>query len=101
MFLLCLIKGDVRFLFDGDRKMKKRWITYILENSNVRKEGQGTRRYYVGRTTDLERRLTEHKKDGRQNYKLVWFVEGNYEAKIKKFGATLFMFCTWEGVKVI
>ena len=72
-------------------------ITYILENINVRDKGQGTRRFYVGRTISLKRRLREHQKDGRHNYKLVWWTEGNFETKIKKFGAVLFVKCIRKG----
>ena len=65
--------------------------TYILENQNVPKKGQGTRRYYIGFTRDLDRRMQEHTKDRRKNYKLMWYIEGNYEYKFKKFGATKFV----------
>ena len=75
-------------------------FTYILERQGSKIKGQGVRRFYVGRTIDLERRLKEHQKDGRQNYKLVWWVEGNFESKIKKFGAVIFMECMREGVSM-
>lgn len=62
-----------------------------MENRNLRDEGQGTRRYYIGRTTRLEKRMREHHKDGRGNYHLVFLYFGDIEKPLKKFGATKFM----------
>ena len=63
--------------------------TYILENSEAHKQ----RRYYVGRTINLKRRLKEHKKDKYKNYKLVYifYASSQVEKELKKFGVTKFM----------
>ena len=66
---------------------KKSQITYILENMDA-KIG---RRFYIGRTISLERRMKEHQKDGRQNYRLVFSWFGNIEKELKGFGAVRFM----------
>jgi predicted GIY-YIG superfamily endonuclease len=64
-------------------------LTYILENFEAHKQ----RRYYVGRTINLKRRLKEHKKDKYKNYKLVYVFYANLqvEKELKKFGVTKFM----------
>ena len=67
--------------------------TYILE----RLESKLQRRFYVGYTKDLRRRMKEHLKDRRKNYKLIWVVDGNFEKTIKKCGAVLFVECLREG----
>lgn len=67
--------------------------TYILE----RIESKLQRRFYVGYTKDLRRRMKEHTKDRRKNYKLIWVVDGNFEKVIKKCGAVLFVECLREG----
>lgn len=72
--------------------MNEGW-TYILE----RVESKLQRRFYVGYTKDLRRRMKEHLKDRRKNYKLIWVVDGNFEKVIKKCGAVLFVECLREG----
>ena len=64
-------------------------LTYVLENLKALKQ----RRYYVGRTINLKRRLKEHKKDKYKNYKLVYifYASLQVEKELKKFGATKFM----------
>lgn len=64
-------------------------LTYILENFVAHKQ----RRYYVGRTINLKRRLKEHKKDKYKNYKLVYvfYASLQVEKELKKFGVTKFM----------
>ena len=61
--------------------------TYILE----RKEAKMQRRFYVGRTNNLERRMKEHQKDRYKDYVLIWSVYGQFEKSLKNFGATKFM----------
>lgn len=56
------------------------------------------RRFYVGRTIDLQRRMKEHSKDRYKDYVLIWYVYGQYEKKVKKFGAVLFVECLREGI---
>ena len=74
------------------KMMKKRfWVTYILENKALKRVGQGARRYYIGRTTRLEKRMQEHQKDGRGKYIIVFFYIGDIEKQLKRFGATKFM----------
>ena len=68
--------------------------TYILE----RLDAKSQRRFYVGRTNDIARRLVEHSRDRYSSYKLIWYFYGNLEAKIKKFGATMFVECLKEGI---
>ena len=78
------------------KKDKQKWVTYILENKNFQKEGQGARRYYIGRTTNLDRRMKEHLKDGRICYNVVFLHFGDIEKQLKKFGATKFMNLSYE-----
>lgn len=59
-------------------------VTYILRRPDV----SYRRSFYIGRTNNLERRLKEHLKDRYKAYRLIWYIEGNYEKKFKKFGAT-------------
>ena len=75
-------------------------FTYILERDDF-SIGAGSRRFYVGRTNDINRRMKEHSEDNYKNYHLVWKVYGNYEAKIKKFGASVFVECLMEGVRYV
>ena len=70
--------------------------TYILE----RKDAKLQRRFYVGRTIDLKRRMKEHKKDRYKDYVLIWSVYGQYEKKVKKMGAVIFVECLREGVMI-
>ena len=67
--------------------------TYILE----RKDAKLQRRFYVGRTINIERRMKEHSKDRYKDYVLIWYVYGQMEKKVKKFGAVLFVECLKEG----
>ena len=71
--------------------LSKLWCTYILENPDVSDSGQGNRRYYVGRTTNMDQRMEEHKKDGRQNYMCVYIHFSDIEQQLKKFGPANFM----------
>ena len=68
--------------------------TYVLENPNALPQ----RRYYVGRTNNITRRMNEHLRDKYKNYKLIWFIEGNYERKIKDWGATRWMEIIHSGI---
>lgn len=77
-------------------KRKKLWLTYILEDKNQREDGQGARHYYIGRTTRLNKRMQEHQKDGRKNYKVVFLYFADIEKQLKKFGATKFMNLSYE-----
>ncbi len=63
--------------------------TYILENPSVK----ARRRYYVGRTKFIKRRLKEHKRDARKNYRLIYlfFNTVQVEYELKKFGVTKFL----------
>ena len=64
-------------------------ITYILENSSAKMK----RRYYVGKTKNLKRRLKEHLKDRYKNYRLIYFFCSRIqvERELKKFGVTRFL----------
>lgn len=64
-------------------------LTYILENLEAHKQ----RRYYVGRTINLKRRIKEHKRDKYKNYKLVYvfYASLQVEKELKKFGVTKFI----------
>ena len=65
-------------------------ITYILKTIN--------NEVYCGKTKDLDRRIKEHKRgDGwfqfrnRNEFKILFIIEGDYEKKIKKFGVLNFI----------
>ena len=62
-------------------------ITYILKTSS--------NEYYCGKTGHLLLRLKQHESESyphwfsnikRRNFKLIWYIIGDYEKKIKKFG---------------
>ena len=55
-----------------------------MKHNNVEK-------YYCGKTNNINRRMKEHKNDRWKNYQLVWYIEGDYEKRIKKFGVNQFM----------
>lgn len=76
--------------------MNSTGLTYILENRSYQR-----RRYYVGYTENLERRLKEHGKEGMyKKHLLVWYIEGNFEKFIKNTGITLFMDIISSGVTI-
>ena len=64
-------------------------ITYILENPNAKTK----RRYYVGKSKNLKRRLKEHLKDRCKNYCLIYFFcsKIQVESELKRFGVTRFL----------
>ena len=64
-------------------------VTYILENKNAKTK----RRYYVGRTNSIRRRLKEHQKDAYKNYRLIYlfYSKAQVERELKKFGVTRFL----------
>ena len=64
-------------------------VTYILENKNAKAK----RRYYVGRTNSIKRRLKEHQKDAYKNYRLIYLFYSTVqvERELKKFGVTKFL----------
>lgn len=63
--------------------------TYILENP----KNKTKRRYYVGKSKNLKRRLKEHLKDRYKNYRLIYFFCNRIqvESELKKFGVTRFL----------
>ena len=68
--------------------------TYIMKH-NI------TDNYYCGKTNNMERRMKEHTNDRWKNYKLIWYIRGDYEKRIKtsglpevkKFGVNQFINC--------
>ena len=63
--------------------------TYILENPSAK----ARRKYYVGKTKFLKRRMKEHKKDAYKKYFLIYIFYSvvQVENELKKFGVTKFM----------
>ena len=64
-------------------------VTYVLEDINALKG----RRYYVGRTNNMSRRMKEHAKDNYKKYVLVYMFLSvvQVEHELKHFGVTKFM----------
>ena len=64
-------------------------ITYILENPLAKTK----RRYYVGKSKNLKRRLKEHLRDRYKNYRLIYFFcsKIQVEGELKRFGVTRFL----------
>jgi predicted GIY-YIG superfamily endonuclease len=57
---------------------------------------------YCGYSENLEKRLIEHKKEkyphwfsfkDRKSFILIWYIKGNYEKDIKRFGIKKFVEC--------
>ena len=60
--------------------------TYIMKHKKSNK-------YYCGKTNNIDRRMEEHTNDRWKNYQLLWYVIGDYEKRIKKFGVNQFINC--------
>lgn len=74
-------------------------ITYILKTTN--------NEFYCGKTKDLDKRLKEHteKRNGswfnfknRNQFELIYRIEGDFERQIKSFGVKKFIEAIEEGV---
>lgn len=69
-------------------------ITYIIETSK--------HEYYCGKTINIDKRIQEHIKEkrphwfgfnNRKEFRIILKIDGDYEAKIKKFGIKNFLKC--------